>query len=49
MESEFNEQQIEFLKSLDYLSSGEIKDLILGFTNLEVLLDSEDLEEFNQL
>jgi len=45
----FNNEQLDFLYALDYLSKGEIGDLILGYTSLEVLLDADNLEEFKKL
>ena len=46
---DFNQEQINFLRDLGYLSKVEIQDLILGFTDLELLLDCEDLEAFESL
>jgi predicted transcriptional regulator len=40
---------ITFLKSLTYISNAEIKDLILGYTDLDVLLDPKDLDFLKQL
>lgn len=45
----YTDEEISFLKSLSYLDSHEIKDLLAGHTDLEVLLDPEDLEKFNGL
>lgn len=42
-------EQIGFLKSLNYINSYELKDLIAGFTSVEVLLDFDDLKIFNKL
>ncbi len=42
-------KQIEFIRSLTYLTGYEIKDLLAGYTDLDVLLDSDDLEKFNRL
>jgi len=41
--------QLEFLKNLEYLTRLEIKDLLNGFTDIEVLLDIDDLELFDRL
>ena len=41
--------QLEFLVQLDYLSTQEIKDLIEGFTTIDVLLDPEDFEKWREL
>jgi len=45
----FSKKEVDFLKTLDYLSGYEIKDLLAGFTELVVLLDPTDLEKFNKL
>lgn len=47
--SEYSEEQISFLKKLSYLSGYEIKDLMSGNTDLEVLLDPDDLEAFENI
>ena len=41
-----NNQQLDFLNNLDYLSRAEIRDLLNGHTSLQVLLDADDLERF---
>lgn len=41
-----SDEQYDFLRKLDYLSKDEIRDLIEGWTDLEVLLDPVDLENF---
>lgn len=44
-----NQKQIEFLYSLPYLTGYEVKDLLAGYTDIEVLLDCEDLETFEEI
>lgn len=44
-----SEEKINFLKSLDYLSKDEIRDLLDGYTSIYVLLDCQDLEFFEKL
>ncbi len=41
-----SKEQYEFLIKLDYLSKDEIRDLIEGWTDLDVLLDPEDLDAY---
>lgn len=43
------DNQLAFLKSLPYLDGYEIKDLVKGFTTLDVLLDPDDLDLFNEI
>tara|TARA_R110000851_G_C12849566_1_gene542664 strand:+ start:190 stop:333 length:144 start_codon:yes stop_codon:yes gene_type:complete len=43
-----NSNQLEYVRLLDYISRGELSDLLRGFTDIEVLLDAEDLEEYNR-
>lgn len=44
-----DQEIIKYLKSLEYLSGYELKDLYAGFTSLDVLLTPEDLETFINL
>ena len=41
--------KIQYLQSLEYLSKDEIKDLLQGWTELEVLLKPEDLVKYLEL
>ena len=45
----YSKKELIFLKSLEYLSGYELKDLLAGFTELDVLLEPEDLEKFEKL
>ena len=45
----FSEKQKQFLWSREYISKQEYQDLLNGYTTVEVLLDPEDEEEWNEI
>lgn len=44
-----NDLQMEFIKNRDYISRSEYRDLLDRYTDVEVLLDANDLEEYERL
>ena len=44
-----NDNQLNFLYKLEYLSKSEIVDLLQGWTDIEVILNCKDLNAFYQI
>lgn len=49
MPTKLSKKQINFLRSLSYVSGYELKDLMSSDTDIEVLLDPYDLILYNQI
>jgi len=47
--NKFSDKQKQFLWSREYISKDEYKDLLDGFTDIEVLLDPDDQEEWEKI
>lgn len=42
----YSKNQIDYLKSLKTVSKDEIKDLLSGWTSLDIILDADELSDF---
>lgn len=38
--------QLDYINALDYLTRAEVRDLMQGFTDADVLLDAQDMEHY---